>query len=150
MSTERQDLALAPEEIQTKRRIPWHRTRLERVVLAELNRKSDAMGLLQTLGYLGALALTGAAAWNAALSLAWPWFLLALFVHGTGYGFIINGFHELCHSSVFRTKWLNQLFLHVFSFLGWYTPATSGPATPSTTSTPSTHLRTARSCCRPT
>ena len=122
MSTEWQDLAPAPEEIQTKRRIPWYRTRLDREVLAELNRKSDALGLLQTLGYLGTLVATGAAAWHAGLYLEWPWFLLALFVHGTGYAFIVNGFHELCHSSVFRTKWLSQLFLNVLSFLGWYNP----------------------------
>ena len=28
----------------------------------------------------------------------------------------------MCHSSVFRTRWLNRFFLHVLSFLGWYNP----------------------------
>ncbi len=116
------DLDLAPEEVQTRRRIPWYRTRLDRQLLAELNRRSDLLGLAQTLGFLGTLTATGAAAWYASLHLAWPWFVLAAFVHGTGYNFIINGFHELCHSSVFRTKWLNGFFLHVLSFLGWYNP----------------------------
>jgi fatty acid desaturase len=38
------------------------------------------------------------------------------------YAFMINGFHELVHSSVFRTQKLNVFFLYVFSFLGWYNP----------------------------
>ena len=44
------DVVLAPEERQTKRRIPWYRTRLDRQLLAELNRRSDLLGLAQTLG----------------------------------------------------------------------------------------------------
>ena len=27
--------------------------------------------------------------------------------------------HELCHTTVFKTKWLNDIFLRIFSFLGW-------------------------------
>ena len=30
--------------------------------------------------------------------------------------------HELGHGFVFRTKWLNDLFLRVLSFLGWLHP----------------------------
>jgi fatty acid desaturase len=107
---------------QTKRRIPWHRTRIDRALLADLNRRSDFWGLVQTLGYLGTLIATGAIAWWASLHLEWYWFTLALFVHGTGCAFMINGFHELCHSSVFRSQWLNVFFLYVLSFLGWLNP----------------------------
>ncbi len=39
---------------------------------------------------------------------------------------MINGFHELSHGTVFRSKWLNELFLRVFSFLGWYSFAHFG------------------------
>ena len=107
---------------QTKRRIPWHRTKIDRTLLAQLNQRSDFWGLVQTLGYLGTLTATGAIAWWASLQLAWYWFALALFVHGTGYAFMINGFHELCHSSVFRSQWLNLFFLNLLSFLGWLNP----------------------------
>lgn len=85
----------APE----KRRISWYRTKIDRSLLAQLNQRSDFWGLAQTLGYLGTLTATGAIAWYVSAHLSWPWFVLALFVHGTGYAFIINGFHELVHSS---------------------------------------------------
>ena len=110
------------ELIQTKRRIPWHRTKLERQLLADLNRRSDLWGFVQTLGYLGTLTATGSIAWWTSLYLAWYWFAAALFLHGTCAAFMINGFHELCHSSVFRTQKLNVFFLYIFSFLGWLNP----------------------------
>ena len=47
------------EQEQLKRRIPWHRTRIDRRLLAELNRRSDLLGFAQTLGYLAALTATG-------------------------------------------------------------------------------------------
>jgi len=51
-----------------------------------------------------------------------PLFAVVLFLHGTFYAFLLNGFHELCHSSVFKSKWLNTAFLYLFSFLGGYNP----------------------------
>ena len=103
-------------------KINWYRTPLDRATLAELNQRSDFWGLLQTLGHLGLLGLTGAAAWYAAANQPVWVLLLILFVHGTFYAFLLNGFHELCHSTVFKTKWLNTFFLNLFSFLGGFNP----------------------------
>ena len=107
---------------QLKQKITWYRSPVDRETLAALNQRSDWLGLLQTLGHLGLLVLTGAAAWYAALSLPVWALLLILFLHGTFYQFLLNGFHELCHSSVFKTKFLNTFFLYVFSFLSWHNP----------------------------
>jgi fatty acid desaturase len=74
--------------------------------------------MLQTLGHLGLLTLTGTGAFYAAGRLPLPVLLLILFLHGTVHAFLLNGFHELCHNSVFRTKFLNTFFLRIFSFLG--------------------------------
>lgn len=41
-----------------------------------------------------------------------------LFLHGTVYAFLLNGFHELCHNTVFKTRALNRFFLHLISLLG--------------------------------
>jgi fatty acid desaturase len=109
-------------ETQDKRRIPWYRSKVDRGLLAELNRRSDVLGFVQTLGYLATLTATGAFAWWTTLHLAWYWWIPAFFLHGICYAFIINGFHELAHSSVFRTQSLNVFFLYVLSFLGWYNP----------------------------
>ena len=107
---------------QLKLKVNWYRTPLERQTLAALNRRSDWLGLLQTGGHLGLLVLTGALAFYAAAH--WPaWvLLLILFAHGTFYAFLLNGFHELCHRTVFKSKFLNELFLWIFSFLGWFNP----------------------------
>lgn len=111
---------MADEPVKSK--INWYRSPVPRETLAVLNRRSDGMGLLQTGGHLGLLVLTGAAAWYAAEHFP-LWVLLAiLFAYGTFYAFLLNGFHELCHGTVFKTKSLNTVFLYVFSFLGWYNP----------------------------
>lgn len=110
------------ESLQEKRRITWYRTKLDRELLAELNKRSNFWGAVQTLGYLGTLVATGALAWWTTLNAAWYWWIPAFYLHGTCYAFIINGFHELVHSTVFRTQWLNTFFLYVLSFLGWYNP----------------------------
>jgi fatty acid desaturase len=105
------------------KKINWYRTPIDREVLAELNQRSDALGFAQTLGHLGIIVLTAAASWYAVAN-GWSIFavLALLFLHGTVYAFLLNGFHELCHSTVFKTKGLNTLFLYVFSFLGGFNP----------------------------
>ena len=103
-------------------RIAWYKTPLSRETLAVLNERSDWKGLAQTLGHLGLLAASGAAAWYAAGRLPWPIFLALLFVHGTFYSFLGAAFHELTHQTVFKTKALNFLFLYIVSWLAWANP----------------------------
>ena len=105
---------------QKNAKINWYRSPIERATLNRLNQRSDIKGLIQTLGHLGLLVLTGTAAFVAAANGKIGLLLLVLFLHGTIYAFLLNGFHELCHSTVFRSKWLNTFFLYLFSFLGSY------------------------------
>jgi len=107
---------------QSKSRIAWYKTPLSREALAVLNERSDWKGLFQAVGHLGLLVLTGAAAWYAAERLPWPILLLILFVHGTIFSFLGAAFHELCHQTVFKTRALNTLFLHLISWLSWGNP----------------------------
>ena len=51
----------------------------------------------------------------------WLAFLIALFLHGTVASFFVGTApHELGHATVFKTKSLNQIFLYIYSCLGWW------------------------------
>ena len=103
-----------------KTRIKWYRCRVSRETLRELNKRSDLLGFAQTLGFLGVLGTAAGAAIYA--SRHWPWYitLLLVFINGHFWHFLVNGFHELVHDSVFKTRWLNRFFLRILSFLGWH------------------------------
>jgi fatty acid desaturase len=105
-----------------KVRVDWYRSPVPREVLAELNQKSDLLGLAQTLGYFAiVLLLGGSAVYGVG---RWPWWvvLILLYLHGTVFCFLLNAFHEFVHQSVFKTKWLNTFFTWVTSFLSWNNP----------------------------
>jgi fatty acid desaturase len=99
--------------------IGWYRTPLDRETLARLNQRSDAAGWVQVLGHLSLLALTFSAAFWM-LNHGHPVGLVGvIFLHGMISAFSPNGVHELVHRTVFKTRALNDLFLEIFSFLGW-------------------------------
>ncbi len=98
----------------------WYRSPVSKADMALLNQRSDLKGWLWTLGYLGLLATTGTAAYLAVGRLHWAAVLGLLYVHGTCWSFLINGFHELIHDSVFKTRKLNEWFLWIFGFLGMH------------------------------
>ena len=107
---------------QDKVKVAWYKTPIPRETWALLIQRSDWKGLGQALGHLGLLAISGTAAWYAVGRLPWPVVLLLLFAHGTMYGFLGAGFHELVHQTVFKTKALNTFFLYLISFLSWGNP----------------------------
>jgi fatty acid desaturase len=101
-------------------RIRWYRSPVSRENLAMLNKRSDLKGFLQAGGYLGLIAATGTNACLSAVYLPWYVAVIAFLFHGICYSFIVNGFHELIHDSVFKTRWLNRFFLWIHSFLAWF------------------------------
>ncbi len=65
-----------------------------------------------------ASAVTGAAAWYFFNRRVWTGFALSLFAHGTVHSFLAGlATHELSHGTVFKTKWLNGVFLRVLSLV---------------------------------
>lgn len=101
-------------------RIGWYRVPVSKERLGCLTQRSDVKGLLQTVGFLGFLAATGTAAIVSLGRVPWWATVLLVFLHGTFWPFLLNGFHELCHQTVFRTRALNRFFLHMFSLLAWH------------------------------
>jgi fatty acid desaturase len=104
----------------TQKKVDWYRSPVSRDQLQSLNARSDFKGWLQTGGFLGLITLTGAAAIYSAGRWPWPVVLLLFFIHGTCYRYLLYGFHELVHNSVFKTKALNGFFLRLFAFLIGY------------------------------
>lgn len=105
---------------EAKSSIKWYRTPLASSDFAHLNRRSNWKGLAQSLGHLGLLALTGASAWYSLGRMPLYVTIALVFLHGTFYAFLVNGFHELCHKTVFESPFLNVMFRNIYSFLGWY------------------------------
>ena len=102
-------------------RVDWYRCKTPPGLLRELSRRSDAQGWYQAGGHLALFIFTGSlvfAFWSRELWLA---FLLSLSCHGTVTSFF-RGIapHELGHGTVFKTKWLNKVFLYLFSLIGWW------------------------------
>lgn len=97
----------------------WYRTPVDREFLRGLYRRSDFLGLLQTLGYLIIVAATGTIAYLSVGRLPWPAVAGLVFLHGTVSAFYINGVHEVGHGTVFKTRSLTWFFVRVLSFLGW-------------------------------
>ena len=77
-------------------------------------------GAFQALGHLSLAAATGTLVYLLYAHQIWVGFAVALFIHGTVCSFFMLAGHELGHGTVFKTKWLNRLFLVVYSLLSWH------------------------------
>src|SRR3990172_5227613 len=117
MSTEYEPM----QQVRKNFRISWHRCPIEPAKLKELTRRSDLQGVFQTVGHIILIAITGAATYYFFNEKIWIGFSLSLFTHVTIYLFIAgNATHELSHGTVFKTKWLNGLFLRILSLISWF------------------------------
>jgi len=113
-------------------KINWYRTKVDRQLMSALMKRSDFKALRQSLLQLGLFALTAtlsylafrhitAANWYVSV----PLLFFCLFLHGTFSQFMgLVAVHELCHKTPFRTQWLNDFFMYLFSFLSWSDPIT--------------------------
>ena len=103
--------------------VQWYRSAMEPQRFRELSRKSNLEGWIQAGGHLALFISTGTAVYFAYAAEAWLLFVLAIFCHGTISSFFRGTApHELGHGTVFNTKWLNKLFLYLFSLLSWWNP----------------------------
>lgn len=102
-------------------RVRWYRSPIKRPKLSRLMRRSNWRGAFQAGGHLGLWAATGVISYTLYCQQSWIGFAVALFLHGTvGSFFKGTAVHELGHATVFTTKWLNRLFLRIYSLFGWW------------------------------
>ncbi len=108
------------EEIRNKLRIKWYRCPISGDKLRAFSKRSDLQGWFQSLGHLTLFAGTGALTYYLFMQQLWVGFGLALTGHGAITSFMGLAVHELGHGTVFKTKWLNKLFLRIYSILAWH------------------------------
>jgi len=105
-------------EVRKTFKVDWYRCPIDRNRLRELATRSDAKGLLQSVGHLALLAALGLLTHTLFVQGIWVGFAVSLWVYGIVYSFVPGLVtHELSHGTVFRTKWLNAFFLRVYSLL---------------------------------
>jgi fatty acid desaturase len=115
------------ETMHEQLKINWYRCRVDKALMSELMRRSDARALAQVIPQLLLFVATGTLAYLAYAHVHaknWPWalplLLLALFVHATLSRFLfVAPIHELIHKTPFRTPAWNEFFLKIYAFLSW-------------------------------
>ena len=111
------------QQVRQSLRVKWYRCPIETSLLHTLLQRSDRQGWLQAGGHL-ALWLTTAGLTYLCWSKQW-WvpMVAALYAHGIVSSFFVGvAPHELGHGTVFKTPWLNRVFLYGFSFISWWDP----------------------------
>lgn len=105
-------------------RIPFYRTPVDRDILRSLTKRSDARGLIQSVGILTVYAATTAASLYFFLNKMWVPMVIACYIHSVFSSFtgMESSVHELSHKTPFKTRWLNEFFYGLFSFLSWNNP----------------------------
>ena len=98
--------------------VRWKRPTIEKSVLKRYTRRSNFRGLLVCLGVLALLGASGAASYWFFLQGQWLFMGLALYIHG---GFVAFNpqTHELAHGTVFKARWLNEVFKRIFGLIHW-------------------------------
>jgi len=100
-------------------KIDWVRVDIDREDLRRFTTRSDAKGLAYAISFLVLIGATGTLAYLAFARQAWILLVVALYVHGTFYGFFGNALHELSHNTVFRSRALNVFFTTLYGLLCW-------------------------------
>lgn len=104
-------------EVRNRLKIRWYRCPIENKTLRELTQPVDVRGFQQALGHLGLWLITGVSCYYLFKTQVWWAFFILLFMHGTIASFFTAPNHELCHKTVFATRWLNDLFVQIFGLI---------------------------------
>ena len=97
----------------------WWRPRIDPKLLKELTKRRDGPGWINTITYFIVLFVTG---YLSYLSWGTWWAVPAFFAYGIVSGFAAARWHEYGHRSVFKTRWLNDFFYEISSFIALFEP----------------------------
>ena len=97
----------------------WHKCLVDKEILKELSKKSDLKGIQHISVFFGLLIITGTLAfitWGTWWSVFW------FLVYGNIYSFSNPLWHETGHKTAFKSKYLNETFYYVSSFMSNFEP----------------------------
>ena len=92
----------------------WYKPQIDRTKLKELSKRRDLSGLIHFFFYFLFLFISGYLAY-----ITWGtwWTALFFFIYGTIYAFSVANWHETVHRTAFKTRWINEFFYHISSFM---------------------------------
>ena len=92
----------------------WYKPEIDKNQLKELSKRRDIPALIHFTIYFGTLFISGFLAyitWGTWLS------ILFFFIYGSIYSFSVSNWHETVHRTAFKSRWLNEIFYHITSFM---------------------------------
>ena len=92
----------------------WYKPTIERKKLRDLSKRKDWPGLLHFFIYFISLFLSG---YFAYLTWGTWWTVFWFFIYGSIYAFSVSNWHETVHRTAFKTRWINEFFYHLSSFM---------------------------------
>ena len=110
-------------EVRNNLKPQWYRSKMDPDKFRKFSKRSNFKGFIQAGGHFGLFCITGLVVYLTWVNSYWILFPIAIFIHGTVSSFFKGtAVHELGHGTVFKNKWLNKLFLYIFSLIGWWNP----------------------------
>ena len=97
----------------------WFKPDIDPKLLKELSKRRDGPAWINTFAYFITLFITG---YLSYLSWGTWWALPAFFVYGIVSAFAAARWHEYGHRSAFKTRWLNDFFYEISSFICVFEP----------------------------
>jgi len=97
----------------------WYKPNIDKKILKELTKRSDWQGIKHISVWMLILAFSGYIAfvtWGS-----W-WTILWFLIYGNIYTFCNPIWHECGHKTAFKSRWLNEVFYHITSFMYNYEP----------------------------
>ncbi len=110
-------------EVRNNLKPQWYRSKMDPDKFRKFSKRSNFKGFIQAGGHFGLFCITGLVVYLTWVNSYWILFPIAIFIHGTVSSFFKGtAVHELGHGTVFKNKWLNRLFLYIFSLISWWNP----------------------------
>ena len=97
----------------------WYKCSVDKKVLKELSKRSNWQGIKHILVWIIILVLSG---YMAFITWGSWWTILWFLIYGNIYTFCNPIWHECGHKTAFKSRWLNEFFYHITSFMYNYEP----------------------------